>query len=1473
MTGTNLSGTNLTDTDLIVPMRVHALAVNRHLYNTNGFYRWQPDFYNMTMNKQSAEPYRPSSLPWWEWPLLREPGGNPPFDLFGGVHVQWELPEALTTGYVDPETDANVFPLVPNRWLVVRYSGPADERRARGWVVQSDYLESEPITGPDGGVIWGMDRYITPGVEPPREDWIGRIHDLRTDPEQEPWREPEAPRPPFLTAIGPGTPGFAFFDAYHCGVFSMRDDLSDLHPVGGVGDYPRGPLQLSYQVLGWYSDDRSDLLAQASRGELPELLPPDAQTLADILDALGWQPPAGPDGEPVLPDSLVRTVYCGRALGTFWDLNERIPDPDKPDIGRMSVTIGLSTDEVIGTLVRHQTGDVRTGELMQALVQGTVEKLDDAAGGYSMNQETHTSQFGGPDPGLTWAIQPRPDVEEPPDPTAEDLRWLAQLNRDQAAFEDTLAALAYQRQRCWTLVYLLELPNGFNSDEDAAAGLLVELTHLLRRAGMVAWLGELPPDLAPPAGAAVVNDLISTGNSRWLASLSADQRLQLMERAREVVYRGLPAYFCVKPAGWDPGEARAEIRELEASIDDLTRQAAALREQIPHVAPGEDEHDDEALDAAADRFADEHGLSPELQLRRAPGTSFYVPGDPVAMIEGAGNFQPLTRDADDPLPLRVASRLLTEVTIDGTPTPTPTTAPSPDLDGLPLYVQADAEALLCEFSVLDKAAITATSDGIGYALQIVVVDPPANSEGPWPEYTQQWRQAWRPAYISWHLDYVRLPYTDQDGPHWELSPITLTQVWDGENAEPGTGSDEGRLRWHPFATRSYLTPAADYIMRSQLTRYLETFPVLPREGLIALRRDLQASDTLLQTLDGFNDFLLQLNPGLNEQPDADIMRFTGLQDTVPTPGANNFQAIRAGQFFFRELDIVDRFGRVLSIVNQDNANSFVPVRAPSVVPDHLASDSIRSPERFLQLGPRILQPTRLQFDPERPSTLGRTDKAPAAGWLIYNLIDRSLLVYAADGTGLGAVRVTTNEDGALHASWLPLPFSPFPELGTPGFAAAHPELHGMFSALVSRPDSASAFQALMTSIDNSLNAGYDELATDDQTLASLTGRPIAVIRARLRLELQGPPVANPSWDTATNPDGLDYLQTYFPIRLGDPIEPTEGLVGYFTAPPGTEPVAGADEHDTDYHTLLARLPADASVSDYVRPITNGDDLALPPRYVADEEHPPLARYVTLLADPHSAVYAITDILPIRFLQLNADAVHVSLSDLRTVATVAPLLGVTRNQRCASTTIGEGYGTSTPNAGPVDTILDGRPWTWYESSRPPLPGEGVTIDLGEVHDVVMFRAHFGEPDGKQSAPAKKLQASRDGEDWADLGASASASATELTWPQAGSAQPPIAARYLRLEMTEAAAESTVIRAVEITCDPDDNHMVMPQPAPWHGTFDWNEARPPGGGEPWHAYPLTEADTLSHPDDPPQIARAGYLRQRPPAPAEPEEDFRR
>ncbi|MFK0202566.1 hypothetical protein [Streptomyces lavendulae] len=80
----------------------------------------------------------------------------------------------------------------------------------------------------------------------------------------------------------------------------------------------------------------------------------------------------------------------------------------------------------------------------------------------------------------------------------------------------------------------------------------------------------------------------------------------------------------------------------------------------------------------------------------------------------------------------------------------------------------------------------------------------------------------------------------------------------------------------------------------------------------------------------------------------------------------------------------------------------------------------------------------------------------------------------------------------------------------------------------------------------------DPAAYSDRALARLAGRPVAVIGADLRLELQGPPVANPSWETAIVPGRDKYLDDEWPIRLGDPHDPDEGLIGYYASSSGPD---------------------------------------------------------------------------------------------------------------------------------------------------------------------------------------------------------------------------------------------------------------------------------------------------------------------------------
>src|SRR4026208_165254 len=108
---------------LLVPMALDALVVTREARTSQNFQRWQMTYSSLD-SFQSPEPAPFSGLEEFSTHPEKE-----------GVYLLWTLPAALRHGtQTDPSSGAVTFPLVPNRWLVVRYSGPSDRRVATAWV-------------------------------------------------------------------------------------------------------------------------------------------------------------------------------------------------------------------------------------------------------------------------------------------------------------------------------------------------------------------------------------------------------------------------------------------------------------------------------------------------------------------------------------------------------------------------------------------------------------------------------------------------------------------------------------------------------------------------------------------------------------------------------------------------------------------------------------------------------------------------------------------------------------------------------------------------------------------------------------------------------------------------------------------------------------------------------------------------------------------------------------------------------------------------------------------------------------------------------------------------------------------------------------------------------------------------------------------------------------------------------------------
>src|SRR4026208_1931372 len=82
--------------------------------------------------------------------LVATPFQNENLLLRAGIHLHWSLPDALTKAQYVEDASGNgrqVFPLVPNRWLVQRCNDKDVVQKT--WIIESDYLHPRENASPD----------------------------------------------------------------------------------------------------------------------------------------------------------------------------------------------------------------------------------------------------------------------------------------------------------------------------------------------------------------------------------------------------------------------------------------------------------------------------------------------------------------------------------------------------------------------------------------------------------------------------------------------------------------------------------------------------------------------------------------------------------------------------------------------------------------------------------------------------------------------------------------------------------------------------------------------------------------------------------------------------------------------------------------------------------------------------------------------------------------------------------------------------------------------------------------------------------------------------------------------------------------------------------------------------------------------------------------------------------------------------
>ncbi|MFD1538814.1 hypothetical protein [Nonomuraea guangzhouensis] len=1094
---------------LLVPIDVKALLVN-DLVRQRGFQRWQMDYQNLpTYTSPQPPPFSGTDT---SWPT--DPSHN-------GIYLHWTLPATLRRGDHDTATGTTTFPYVPNRWLVVRYSGPDPQARvATGWVIESDYVDVNDGTSP----------YLDPTASTPTPTLLGRCLPLSG------WSEPGSDQP-FLTAVAPGNITFASYQPYVANVFSMHDPLTDVTD-GEV---------LSYLVAGWYSQPSADVLASY----------PGEGDFAQWLDTtLGWTVSTD--------DTATASFYHGMVHGLPWSTTDPANPPNMPADTTPRLAVGSTSIDALTAMIKQQAQEDNSdidAELLEAFQYDFLRLLDEQDGQQVLEQRIHQAWFGEHPSGSTWEVvrTPTHDSTEALRHQAEAARapsWLPALNTAQTAYDSAVRELADLHRQLYETWW---------------------------KSGKAATLPKYPDGVTPALFAQALDPTTQTS--------------------------------------------------LAATVQNKLHQIQALQAQIPWGATPDD------LQASITAYATAHDLPTDRQLKRIEQPPLWSANDPVVVISATGSASIAT----DPTTLacRLADQTVTGITYDGTPihiADIGTGLPSLDLTGTPQVIQA----LIDEFFFLDPdnatlvaahalgttdpAVIAALNETMaGYQADIGTV--PAIQPGPWT-------QPWSPLWLLWQVTYYPIAYGSTDTPNWTFDGTQYTWT--------GNGADTDNLL--QLSGQIFLTPQATFNMKARLDQYLSTNPDADLTAVEDFVTSVDDWDFLSQSLTGFGASLTCRDPSslwLPSDGTTLAQLATPGATAMPMPGPatqppfqawppSGFQPLRSGQFAFLRVMVVDRFGQSLEIVNSTTAEQFTPIIADGMIPDDTVLQ--QEPYRFVQLTPRLLQPGQVSLDfvsaTDDTHPLDPDLHNPLCGWLLPNHLDRAISCYGPTGPALGDIRVVVDDTATRVVDWSPAPGSPYPTIAS--LSPAYPHLAAVLTGV--QAGGPAAFAEFLHTIDTTLWSIDPAGARDDQFLSVLIGRPLALIRTRVALELDTTALTDPSWRFTFTPQPSDLPGYGFDIRLGDLTMRQDGLIGYFTG--------------TDYTRFdsVAPPPTDSS---YVHQIGPGNFLTL----CFD---PASTAYLTMLVDPRAAIHATTDLLPVTSLTLPQHYVKSALSAMAVTFRAGPL---------------------------------------------------------------------------------------------------------------------------------------------------------------------------------------------------------------------------
>lgn len=1131
-----------------------------------------------------------------------------------GVHLHWTLPHGLRHGRNVSDNDIQ-FPVVPNRWLLLRVFYPATATPGTPPLITPFIILSDQYgpTQADGTVAF------------PDPNNPGNIIFLGQKVGYAGWTEQAPGTVQWLTAMGPGNQAFAAAFNSSLNIFSVLDRPPEAigtlsyYLYGWNANYPSDPLfgRTDQDPNGWSTQDQWQAIMNDYDWQVADL-----QVAIDTWQAWRHAHPNvlnAPGQDALNPEQLVlpaQTVLHSMLIGIAWrgTVNQNYPPslPQTPDLA-----IGENGDEALAAWLAYKVGGgdpkktAQVEQLLLSIGQGMANQL--ATDPARVENVLHSARFGNHPGGTTWVVQrPQNGASGDPDLGAQGVP----LNPDQTNLLTELNEAQDQIERLDNDIaaYQLELFSAYwksiyvNPSDRKLKQLINDAIQRLSGA-ITAATGVLNGQAIPTRDAK---------KTALISALGSDYVL--------TTETGAP--FCI---GNDP----------------VVLVAGASRSTV-HDAPGDP--DETGLPT---RFTGQTVTSITVQYTPQGGNP--MPAADVTAQDLVATLTPITGGL---LPKEIPDLLGECLLLD-----TAAAALIAKLYFGKIGVTPTQQQIQDLAATVAKQQSAAWNANVSDALDPQVLASASGLNGVLPDKISVagWSQPWDPIFMDWSVNWFP---TSTDPAHaldgWTLGDIDLE--WNPNNP---IGTSVGS-----FAGRAAIGEALSDTFAQQLRAFSEDpadmskLPLYEQQLLLDAIAQFPASDIVSQSMAGLGAQLIMrgleiVGPVQNEAireligPARSAIPLFGTVKNVPP-----FLPIKSGHFQITNTWLVDVFGQILRGVPAGNATAY-PIRSQSVVTEGANRES------YVQMAPRYSGSTRSDFNmvsahDDQVVTNSSDATNPLAGWVVVNHLDYSLMLFDGVGASCGSLTVLDNTAGS-GARWDPTPGTQAPFGAAPNFPAS-PHLQNFTNGVLEvESKGSSALAPLIAIIDGTLwQIDPDSLRTNGN-LPLLVGTPLALVRATLSLEPRGGPVYDQSWETTNQQDTEGYNKVPFSLRVGDIGFTGNGVVGYFLDDDYTHfyPVHG---YSTQTRNFIAALRANAgNAGGALRALTAAPTaVEAQSAYVVPDALISLAadgttRRLTIIMDPRGVVPVISGLLPAKVLALQPGPVNAALSDMAVNFRIGPLL--------------------------------------------------------------------------------------------------------------------------------------------------------------------------------------------------------------------------